>query len=180
MNASSRCEHSTWVMNTGPFSVAGYVPPPPFRVWVRVGSGLGLASRKGWVARKQAWSWIHLEHTEGAICDQVQFNLVTKMRLGGGGEVQGGNHGNPAQPTTRTPIKLIISGELHSILTKGSAGKGNDRDRSAGNRSMMVAKRERMAQNVLSALPWAWNHVIASNGCWLLTADRHWRDVNFA
>ena len=37
--------------------------------------------------------------------------------------VQGGNHGNPAQPTTRTPVMLIISGELHSILTKWREGK---------------------------------------------------------
>ena len=44
----------------------------------------------------------------------------------------------------------------------------------------MVAKRERMARNVLSAVPWAWDHVIASNGRWRLTADQHWRDVNFA
>ena len=78
--------------------------------------------------------------------------------------VQGGNHGNPAQPTTRTPVTLIISGELHSILSKGSGGRGNDRDRSAGNRSVMVAKRERMARNVLSAVPWAWEHVITNNG----------------
>ena len=62
---------------------------------------------------------------------------------------------------------LIISGELHSILTKGS---GNDRDRSAGNRSVTDAKRERMARNALSAVPWAWDHVIASNGRWRLTA----------
>ena len=64
-------------------------------------------------------------------------NLVTKMRLGvrclvrnrqAEPRVQGGNHGNPTQPTTRTPVTLIISGELHSILTKGSGGRGNDRD----------------------------------------------------
>ena len=69
--------------------------------------------------------------------------------------VQGGNHGNPAQPTTRTPVTLIISGELHSILTKGSGGRGNDRDRSAGNRSVVVAKQERMARNVLCS----YNHL---------------------
>ena len=85
---------------------------------------------------------------------------------------QGGNYGNPAQPTTRTPVTLIISGELHSIRTKGSGGRGNDCDRSAGNQSIMAAKRERMAQNVLSAVPWAWEHVIASNGHWQLTTDQ--------
>ena len=29
-----------------------------------------------------------------------------------GPRVQGGNHGNPAQPTTKAPVTLIISGEL--------------------------------------------------------------------
>ena len=78
--------------------------------------------------------------------------------------VQGGNHGNPAQPTTRTPVTLIISGELHSIPTKGGGGRGNNRNRSAGDWSVMVAKRDQMVRNVLSPVPWAWDHVIASNG----------------
>ena len=87
------------------------------------------------------------------------INLVAKMRLGGRCLVrkspsgaQGGNHGNPAKPTTRTPVTLIISGELHSILTKGSGGRGNDRNRSAGKRSVMVAKRERKARNMCCML----------------------------
>ena len=92
------------------------------------------------------------------------------------------NHGNPAQPTTRTPVTLIISGELHSILIPRGVEGGEmiAVDQPASNPQWCLASESewRIMCCMLSH-----GHGImclqACNGRWWLTADWHCCDVNF-